>query len=248
MGEPKAFASLSSGLLARKGAARPAMRPQGFGQVGAGLDDLGWNDMGFEAPKPALSPVRDDQHDAFGDELAEPALRNPLAALTPIASPVHDQQAEIADRFGSYTEDSPLEEYEDETAEIYDPAADSAANDEEEEEVDDSPVLATKPLRAPIVPPAPVAVAPVATPSPQMAEVHAIPVRAPRPRAAAGSKAKAAFTLRLDAERHLKLRLACAVSGRSAQQMVTEALDALLGSMPELDAMADRAPTKRANH
>ena len=87
MGEPKAFASLSSGLLARKGAARPAMRPQGFGQVGAGLDDLGWNDMGFEAPKPALSPVRDDQHDAFGDELAEPALRNPLAALTPIASP-----------------------------------------------------------------------------------------------------------------------------------------------------------------
>ena len=32
MGEPKAFASLSSGLLARKGAARPAMRPQGFGQ------------------------------------------------------------------------------------------------------------------------------------------------------------------------------------------------------------------------
>ena len=48
MGEPKAFASLSSGLLARKGAARP-MRPQGFGQVGSGLEDLGWNDMGFEA-------------------------------------------------------------------------------------------------------------------------------------------------------------------------------------------------------
>ena len=63
MGEPKAFASLSSGLLARKGAARPAMRPQGFGQVGAGLEDLGWNDMGFEAPKPALAPVRDDHHE-----------------------------------------------------------------------------------------------------------------------------------------------------------------------------------------
>ena len=57
MGEPKAFASLSSGLLARKGAARPAMRPQGFGgQVGAGLEDLGWNDMGFEPPKPAHRP------------------------------------------------------------------------------------------------------------------------------------------------------------------------------------------------
>ena len=50
--EPKPFASLSSGLLARKGGARPAMRPQGFGQIGSGLEDLGWNDMGFEPPKP----------------------------------------------------------------------------------------------------------------------------------------------------------------------------------------------------
>ena len=31
MNDPRPFASLSSGLLARKGAARPAMRPQGFG-------------------------------------------------------------------------------------------------------------------------------------------------------------------------------------------------------------------------
>ena len=51
--EPKPFASLSSGLLARKGAARPAMRPQGFGgQIGGGLEDLGWDDMGFDPPKP----------------------------------------------------------------------------------------------------------------------------------------------------------------------------------------------------
>ncbi len=260
MGEPKAFASLSSGLLARKGAARPAMRPQGFGQVGSGLEDLGWNDMGFEAPKPALSPVRDDQHDAFGDQLSEPALRNPLAALTPIASPVHDQQAEIADRFADYTEDSPEEEI-DETAELYDPTAEAAGCEEEEEDREDAlmldaPVLATKPFRI-TMPTAPVAevtasvapvdAAPVAAPPERVAKVHAIPVRAPRQRAAAGSKAKAAFTLRLDAERHLKLRLACAVSGRSAQQLVTEALDQLLGAMPELDAMADRAPNKRAN-
>ena len=52
--EPKPFASLSSGLLARKGAARPAMRPQGFAQGAPGLEDLGWNDMGFEPPKPAV--------------------------------------------------------------------------------------------------------------------------------------------------------------------------------------------------
>ena len=65
--------------------------------------------------------------------------------------------------------------------------------------------------------------------------------RAPTPRAASGSKAKAAFTLRLDPERHLKLRLACAVNGRSAQQLVTDALDQLLVDMPELEGMAEKA-------
>ena len=265
MGEPKAFASLSSGLLARKGAARPAMRPQGFGQVGAGLEDLGWNDMGFEAPKPSLTPVRDDQHDAFGAELSEPALRNPLAALTPVASPVHDQQAEIADRFADYTEESSDEEYVDETAELYDPEADdalavAAANAEEQEEEElvlDAPLLSVKPSRV-IVPAneteaaqAPVLAAPVAAPAPvapaPVAAVRNAAPRHPRQRAAAGSKAKAAFTLRLDAARHLKLRLACAVSGRSAQQLVTEALDQLLDAMPDVQAMADRAPDKRAS-
>ena len=262
MGEPKAFASLSSGLLARKGAARPAMRPQGFGQVGSGLEDLGWNDMGFEAPKPALATVRDDQHDAFGDELSEPALRNPLAALTPpglspLVSPVHDQQAEIADRFSSYTEESGDDEDVDETAELYDPAAEAAGSDEDEDREDEAvveaPVLATKPTRAPVLPIAPLLAAPVvfapAAPGPVAAvrepAVRA-PIRAHSPRAAKGSKAKAAFTLRLDAERHLKLRLACAVTGRSAQQLVTEALDSLLGAMPELESMADRAPQNRA--
>ena len=262
MGEPKAFASLSSGLLARKGAARPAMRPQGFGQVGAGLEDLGWNDMGFEAPRPALTPVRDDHHDAFGAELAEPALRHPLAALTPVASPVHDQHAEIADRFADYTEESGDEEYVDETAELYDPEAEATAiaEDEgvEEEVASTTPLLSTKPSRVVIAPfeapveiaPAPVATAPVAAPvapvAAPVAAVRATPVRAPRERKAAGSKAKAAFTLRLDAERHLKLRLACAVSGRSAQQLVTEALDQLLAAMPEVESMADRAQPKRA--
>jgi hypothetical protein len=70
------------------------------------------------------------------------------------------------------------------------------------------------------------------------------PRRAPRARSAPGSKAKAAFTLRLDPQRHLKLRLACAVNGRSAQQIVTDALDSLLNAMPELDAMAATAKPK----
>jgi hypothetical protein len=70
------------------------------------------------------------------------------------------------------------------------------------------------------------------------------PRRVPTVRAAPGSKAKAAFTLRLDRNRHLRLRLACAVNGRSAQQIVTDALDAMLTEMPELDAMAEKAKRK----
>jgi hypothetical protein len=55
-----------------------------------------------------------------------------------------------------------------------------------------------------------------------------------KPRAAPGSKAKSAFTLRLDSERHLQLRLVCAMRHRSAQQIVTEALDAFLAHQPEV--------------
>jgi hypothetical protein len=49
---------------------------------------------------------------------------------------------------------------------------------------------------------------------------------------------RAAFTLRLDAERHLKLRLACTIRNRSAQQLVTEAVDQLLAEMPDLETLA----------
>lgn len=52
-GSIKPAASLSSGLLARKGQARPAMRPQGFHGPAASLEDLGWNDMGGEGATPA---------------------------------------------------------------------------------------------------------------------------------------------------------------------------------------------------
>ena len=224
--EPKPFASLSSGLLARKGAARPAMRPQGFGaQTGSGLEDLGWNDMGFEPPKPA-DAERDAEHDAFGEELAPHPLRNPLAALTPIGSPVHEQQAEIADRLNEVDgEEESLDEDYDETAELVDG--------------DELPEMVLAPE-------------PALEPTPLAVQVPAPIVPAPRPRrqtkarSAPGSSGKAAFTLRLDPSRHLKLRLACAVNGRSAQQIVTDAVDRLLADMPELDSMAERAPTKRA--
>lgn len=219
MGEPKTFASLSSGLLARKGAARPAMRPQGFGQIGATLEDLGWNDMGFEPPKPVLSAVRDAEHDAFGDSVPEPAIRHPLAGLTP-SSPVHSQHAELAERFAGYDVEPGEEDETDPTAEPFEQIAAIASEHE-------TTVIPASPPRLPRVVP----------------QARRVPVQ----RAAPGSKAKAAFTLRLDPARHLKLRLACAVTGRSAQMLVTDALDQLLGSMPELDGMADRAPARKIN-
>ncbi len=51
-------------------------------------------------------------------------------------------------------------------------------------------------------------------------------------RSAPGMRGKSAFTLRLDAERHLKLRVVCALKHRSAQQIVTDALDAFLATQP----------------
>ena len=234
--EPKPFASLSSGLLARKGAARPAMRPQGFGQAGAGLEDLGWNDMGFDPPKPAHSPAPDPEHDAFGEVI--PAHPHNLAGLTPVDSPVHDQQAEIAGRLSAFQpEDFNDEDEPDETAELYDPEAEELeveSEDEPEVEFEAEPEVFQ--AEEPIVAAAPVLVA-RAQPGPP-------PRRQRAPRAAPGSKGKAAFTLRLDPDRHLKLRLACAVGGRSAQILVTDALDKLLAEMPELETLAAKAARK----
>lgn len=74
------------------------------------------------------------------------------------------------------------------------------------------------------------------------------PARAKRPRHSALSRGgKAAFTLRLDEDRHLRLRLACTASNRSAQQVVTEALDSYLASLPEIDAIAGQIRRKRTN-
>ena len=86
MNDPKPLASLGPSLLARKGSAKPAMRPQapGFAPVGnkaaaQSLEDLGWNDMG--------------EDDAAADHSAEvlqltPAPHNPEAeAKTDKGSP-----------------------------------------------------------------------------------------------------------------------------------------------------------------
>jgi hypothetical protein len=168
MTEPKPLASLSSTLLARKGQAKPAMRPQGFAGFGMAAatavhDDLGWNDMGFDSQQPSADIV--PIHAAVEPEPA------------PAPAVVHRQQEEIA------------------------------------RELSPAPKLVVTPRAEKSV------------------------------RAAAGSKGKAAFTLRLDPERHLQLRLVCAVQHRSAQQIVIAALDAFLSNQP---ATADLAAAKSA--
>ena len=183
MNEPKPFASLSSGLLARKGAAKPAMRPQGFGHVAApAIEDLGWNDMGQAPQEAAPYPFHDETE------------RRPssISALTPAS----------ANRAVS-------------------------ADDEDEAEPETPPVVEQQRV---------IAAAFASAPEPKAKAV-------PQP----AGKAKAAFTLRLDAERHLKLRLASVTGNRSAQQIVTEALDEFLQSRPELETLARQVPAQRAS-
>lgn len=203
MRDNKAFASLSSGLLARKGQARPAMRPQGFGFSTTGLDDLGWNDMGHDAgPRPATPRLPAN--------LAGPAVSVPMPVEVP---PVVRQQEEIAREFAKPAEPEAVAE----------PALEPVV-----EAVAEAPApLAPKPKAAP-----------------RKAKAPKAATAAPKGVAKRGEGRKAAFTLRLDAERHLRLRLACAVQNRSAQLLVTDALDQLLESLPDVARLAASLPAK----
>ena len=158
-GSSKPLATLSSGLLARKGQAKPAMRPQAFATLASvtPLDDLGWNDMGSEPAPPA--PVE--------------------------LPPVLVERAVL------------------------------------KEEVEHAPAEAPEVVAE---------------------RVEAIVAETlPRPRAS--GRMKAAFTLRLESGRHLRLRLASAVKGRSSQALLVDALDAYLNTLPEVEELARRCST-----
>lgn len=215
MGEPKPLASLSSSLLARKGQAKPAMRPQGFGSLVnpfAGHDDLGWNDMGHDLHHPV--PIHQDIH-------PEPAQDLP---------PVVVQREELAEELKLLPQDF-------HAPEILAPIGKAVAQpDFTFEEVE--PAHPEPAVEMPSVEPeAPVA-APVARKVPIVAVKRAH-------KAAKARKGKAAFTLRLDPERHLRLRLACAINRESAQAIVTDALDRFLADLPEIDELARKVPGTR---
>ncbi|MDE8652673.1 hypothetical protein [Novosphingobium album (ex Liu et al. 2023)] len=168
MRDHKEFASLSPSLLARKGAARPAMRPQvqplhEFQEAASrpAEDDLGWNDMGHDTERHGA-----EQHGA-------------------------EQGAEVV----------PLDESQ----------RARAAKDGLPEVV---------------------------------RQREAIVERFARPagsrRSALAEGRRAAFTLRLDADRHLRLRLASTVLNQSAQAIVTAALEQYLAEMPEITTLAGK--------
>jgi hypothetical protein len=216
MGEPKPTASLSGLLLARKGAARPAMRRQNmFGNpatAGVSQDDLGWNDMGYDVNPDPNTPM-DYEHDTG---------YNPLAGAVPDVKPeVRQQQERIAEQL-QVQSDAGFDA-------LYSEGADVEDNSQE----DERPVVVVSMTPS------------VKLREPKQQAIVRPAVKAPVKRAAPGSKSKAAFTLRLDNDRHLKLRLACAVSNRSAQMLVTDALDAFLDAMPEIEQLAARVPARR---
>jgi hypothetical protein len=222
MRENKAFASLSSGLLARKGQARPAMRPQGFGFGTGAADDLGWNDMGHDVPAPprTMTPK-------LPSSLSGPQIVVPLSADAPV---VLRQQEEIEREFAKpvLIEETVVEETVIEEAVIEEPVVEEPVAEMPAEVVAEVPAPAAPKIRA----------------TPKKAKPAAKSASAPKGVAQRAEGRKAAFTLRLDTDRHLRLRLACAVQNRSAQMLVTAALDQLLESLPDIARLAASLPAQ----
>ncbi len=226
------FASLGPSLLARKGGAKPAMRPQvaplAVDETEIGeeqLEDLGWNDMGDHEHANDLGSGA-DVVPIHGDITTDLDASGP----GPI---VRRQQRRLEERVladaAMTGPDGHEEEYDEEDAPVYGEAFGAADyEDEEEEEDEDQDGVLYAPL-------APVAFEKhVAAPAPAFKRA-ANKARMP----AVQSGRRAAFTLRLDADRHLKLRLAATMQGVSAQALVTEALDRLLAEYGDLDVIAN---------
>lgn len=181
MAEPRPAASLTANLLARRGAARPAMRRPSLAGLQSGStysDDLGWNDMGHEPAAEADQPEVDKNVAPVGVEAPVPIKPSMVARDSDPApvSPAKEQMLSLAEQIS---------------------------------------------LRS----------APRKTSS-------------ARPASLAGEARKAAFTLRLDTERHLRLRLLSAVSNRSAQQLLVEALDEVIARNAKVQELAEQVETQ----
>lgn len=184
------FASLNPALLARKGGAKPAMRPQlaplpdDTSTIEADkLEDLGWNDMGQETDGTESAEVVSITGAAANED-----------AIGEVSPVIRRQQKDLSERV------------------LADAAMDGPIIDDEDEV--EAIVRKAKKSRT---------------------------AKKSKPAKSAGKSGKrAAFTLRLDTQRHIKLRLASTMRGMSAQALVTEALDTMFADFEELDALAER--------
>lgn len=275
MADPKPLASLSAGLLARKGAARPAMRRQAQlpGSNGfTGQEDLGWNDMGYDVDpaNPAaeigrvasqgLSPMASSPADSGNpldalDAAVERVMPSPVighasagtggAAVKPIdashyvpaqapAPAVHEQQQRIEDAL------IPLDATPERVAEVA-VEQPSPAN----EPVAQPAAIIASPIASPTI--ASPTIAPPAIAAPALTPpAITVPAVSARKRARAGTKGNFAFTLRLDPNRHLRLRIASATSNRSVQQIMIALVDDYLSDLPEIDAFAAQVPASNS--
>ena len=190
------FASLGPTLLARKGGAKPAMRPQLAPLPEAvaddQLEDLGWNDMGADddpiVHKPSATASKSKHNSKKLSKSADIVSINPSAT----ALPAYEAANEIADDFGDSQE----------------------------------PLIKAKPAAK-----KPASKAKKAKKKGAKTVSQAGTSNLPR---------RTAFTLRLDLDRHLKLRLASTMQGVSAQALVTEAIDQMFAEIDDLDALVSR--------
>lgn len=207
------FASLSSSLLARKGHARPAMRPNS----GQSLEDLGWNDHGHDHDH---DDARDHDH-GHGHGLEQGIAH------------VHAHPHGVTDEGAAGEPPAPIRYQAQITANFSRPeelVAPDACEDAAEHmaEADAETEMSAEAVEVPVKP----------------LTIRRRPRAVAQPVAPAVAGTKAAFTLRLDERRHLRLRLACAMLNRSGQQIVAEALDQYLDSVAGLEDLATRMPNK----
>ncbi|WP_221791793.1 hypothetical protein [Aquisediminimonas sediminicola] len=221
MAVTKPIASLSSSLLARKGQAKPAMRPQGYASLAMtnmqpdqphmATEDLGWNDMGHETHDPhktlKVSPLVSVQRPL--------AVVAPVVAVETLAEPELPEAVQPVAVQIEVVQEAPV------FADIVQADIVQAANDE----------------ATPFIPA-------VLEQQRKLAELLGATVEEPAARNKEPAVNKAAFTLRLDEDRHLRLRLASAVSRRSAQRLVTEALDRFLEGLEDIDQLTSHLNAK----
>lgn len=209
------FASLGPTLLARKGGAKPAMRPQltplpeNLSEMAAlaeeQLEDLGWNDMGADGEANGITDIKAPLLSTKPNPAREGQPENGGADIVPID--VHAARPAPANE-------------------------DTAPEAGPETGPSESPIVRNEEKRF---------AREVLGGSVQMSDTtKGVKPAKPRAKSSLKSGKRAAFTLRLDTDRHLKLRLASTMQGVSAQSLVTDALDALLDGIEELDTLVER--------